>query len=847
MKPELSNLYINQSSQTVDYTPIVSNGGKGNYPVRPSRRSHAERLEESLTKAWEEAEKQQETLGAVSVSSQHGVYLEIKGQAGYDLITKSLENTTQKVRICNIKSEDDGEEQKVVSSTVFVPENKRDFFVKKLNKYKETETEEKVIGTIESINLAMVNALWMSNKNELPNNTPKWCEVWLMFDMKEEVDTIIGEFFQICDERQIQHKNQKIVFPERVVLGVRANKQQLSELQWLSSRIAEFRIMVTPTSFFEELSELDQRDFVKDLVERLDVSEQSNTSVCLLDTGVNNGHDLLAPLLTDENMHAVDPSKGVHDIANHGTRMAGIASYFTLEDKLENTTPVVVNHFLESVKLFDRSDDNQRELYGYVTESAISLAEIQNPETNRAICMAITAPANTLKGDGRPSSWSGAIDSIISGANVIEETDIKRKLMFISAGNTSVTEISESGDVKTAVINHAIEDPAQAWNAITVGAYTVKYQIPEELSGTYHPVVEPGCFSPFTSSSLTWSIKWPVKPDIVLEGGNLAYDENSNFYTELPDLQLLTTSKDAATGKSFDTLSMTSSATAQAAWMGANIQHHYPELWPETIRALMIHSAEWTDAMKNACFENNPPKRMDYRNLLRTCGYGVPNLSKALWSVSNRVNLIIEDEIQPFYKKASGSITSKEMHIHNIPWPDDVLLSLEDKNVKMRVTLSYFIEPGPGEVGWKDKYRYPSCGLQFDVNNSTEDQDNFLKRINKAMRDDEQDKGDVKNDSSRWVIGASNRNVGSVHSDIWEGTASELSQSNQIAVFPITGWWKLRTNLKKYNSKIKYSLIVSIEAPETEVDLYSVIKNKIESKVSVENRTTVSTEVTYRK
>ncbi|WEZ01118.1 hypothetical protein P5634_04165 [Bacillus subtilis] len=187
------------------------------------------------------------------------------------------------------------------------------------------------------------------------------------------------------------------------------------------------------------------------------------------------------------------------------------------------------------------------------------------------------------------------------------------------------------------------------------------------------------------------------------------------------------------------------------------------------------------------------------------------------------------------------------MHIHNIPWPDDVLLSLEDKNVKMRVTLSYFIEPGPGEVGWKDKYRYPSCGLQFDVNNPTEDQDNFLKRINKAMRDDEEDKGDVKNDSSRWIIGPNNRNVGSVHSDIWEGTASELSQSNQIAVYPITGWWKLRTNLKKYDSKIRYSLVVSIEAPETEVDLYSVIKNKIESKINVENRTTVSTKVTYRK
>lgn len=782
----------------------------------------------------------------VSVASRHGVYLEIKGQAGYDLITKSLEHTTQHVRICNIKTEEYGEDQKVVSSTVFVPDNKRDFFVKKLNKYKETEDKEEVVGTIESINLTLVEALWMSDKNELPNGVPKWCEVWLMYETIEKKEEIIDEFFKICDEISIQYKNQRIIFPERIVLGVRANKQQLSELQWLSSRIAEFRIMATPTGFFDKLSESDQREFVKDLVERLDVSSRSNTSVCLLDTGVNNGHDLLSPILLDENMHTVDPTKGVYDIADHGTRMAGIASYFTLEDKMESANPVVVNHFLESVKLFDNSDDNQRELYGYVIENAVNLVEVQNPEINRSICMAVTAPTNAIKNDGRPSSWSGAIDSIISGANEIDPTDVRKKLMFISAGNTSVAEIIEAGDIKTAVINHIIEDPAQAWNAITVGAYTNKYQIPEELNGTFQPVVEPGCFSPFTSSSLMWSDKWPVKPDIVLEGGNLSFDESSKFYTELPDLQLLTTSKDFEMGKSLDTISMTSSATAQAAWIGANIQHHYPNLWPETVRALIIHSADWTDSMKDALFENATPNRSDYRKLLRTCGYGIPNFPKAIWSASNRVNMIIEDQIQPFYKKESGSVTSKEMHIHNIPWPDDVLLGLEDENVRMRVTLSYFIEPGPGEIGWKDKYRYPSCGLQFDVNNSTEDHENFLKRINKAMRDDEEDKGDVKNDSSRWVIGTSNRNVGSIHSDIWEGTASDLSQSNQIAVYPITGWWKLRTNLKKHNSKIRYALIVSIEAPEMEIDLYSVIKNKIESEINIENKTAVSTEITYR-
>jgi hypothetical protein len=492
-------------------------------------------------------------------------------------------------------------------------------------------------------------------------------------------------------------------------------------------------------------------------------------------------------------------------------------------------------------------DDNQRELYGYFTMNAINLAEIQNPDTNRVICMAVTGETNAIENDGRPSSWSGAIDSIVSGANDIASSKIRKKLMFVSAGNTSIPEIIETGDFKIAVINHTIEDPAQAWNVITVGAYTNKCRIPEEHIGTYHPVVEPGCFSPFTSSSLAFLDKWPIKPEIVLEGGNLCYDESSDFYSEFSDLQLLTTSYNFQTGKSFDTISMTSSATAQAAWIGANILHHYPDLWPETVRALIIHSAEWTDSMKKAIFENRVPKRSDYRVLMRICGYGVPNLSKAIWSDLNRVNLIIEDEIQPFFKKRSGSPTSKEMHIHNIPWPDDILLGLEDKIVRMRVTLSYFVEPGPGEIGWKDKYRYPSCGLIFDVNNVAEDDENFLKRINKAIRDDENDRGEVKNDSNRWIIGSSNRNVGSIHSDIWEGTASDLSQSNKIAVYPKTGWWKLRTNLKKYNSKIRYSLVVSIEAPEVEVDLYNVIKNKIDAVISVENRTTVTTEVTYRK
>ncbi len=46
----------------------------------------------------------------------------------------------------------------------------------------------------------------------------------------------------------------------------------------------------------------------------------------------------------------------------------------------------------------------------------------------------------------------------------------------------------------------------------------------------------------------------------------------------------------------------TSAATAQAAYLAASILADYPNLWPETVRALIVHSADWTPAMRaQAC------------------------------------------------------------------------------------------------------------------------------------------------------------------------------------------------------------------------------------------------------
>jgi len=94
---------------------------------------------------------------------------------------------------------------------------------------------------------------------------------------------------------------------------------------------------------------------------------------------------------------------------------------------------------------------------------------------------------------------------------------------------------------------------------------------------------------------MTFGRAWPVKPDIVLEGGNLL--TNGKDFGQHHEVSLLTT--DNKPHRLLTSANATSAATAQAARLAAIAMESYPSLWPETIRALLVHSAEWTPAMRS--------------------------------------------------------------------------------------------------------------------------------------------------------------------------------------------------------------------------------------------------------
>ena len=561
-------------------------------------------------------------------------------------------------------------------------------------------------------------------------------------------------------------------------------------------------------------------------------------AVCLLDTGVNNGHPLLAPVLRDEDCLSVNPDWGGHDhdSANHGhgTRMAGIAAYGDLRACLAGGEAIFLRHCLESVKLLPPPPDtNQPDLWGFLTAQGVSRAEIGAPQRKRIVCMAVTA--SDTRDRGRPSSWSGAMDQLTAGVDN-GDAGSNRRLVVLSAGN--LADLQRAADYPASQCKDSVHDPAHAWNVLTVGAYTALDRIEEETYAGYEPIAAKGALSPFSTTSLNWKNKWPLKPEIVMEGGNLGRDGNG-FVTECEDLSLLTTFW-KPTENHFYPFNMTSAAAAQAAWFAARIQSAYPDIWPETVRALMVHSAEWTDALK-AQFLPPQHTKTDRERLLRICGYGVPDLERALYSAANSLTLISQAELQPYDKKdkkEGSGFKTNEMHFYDLPWPGDVLLHLPWQTpVQMRVTLSYFIEPGPGEIGWQDRYRYASHALRFDVNSPGEDKDDFLKRINKAAREEDEGHPGTSSASDHWVFGANARNKGSIHSDIWQGTAADLAQSHFMAVYPIVGWWRERSHLGKWQSRTRYAFVVSISTPEEEVDIYTPVANQVGITVPVSVRT----------
>lgn len=614
--------------------------------------------------------------------------------------------------------------------------------------------------------------------------------------------------------------------PEHVYYFLRLTKNQLEALLRATDCIYDVDLAppaIRDMKLVDAVTSVDLKSF------SLQAPPADAPAVVVMDTGIATEHALLKPALLPPAVAGPEIT-GAEDMHGHGTQMAGLALYGDLGAAIERGAHVA-RHWIQSSRLLVRPQagaaaDASYEKWPVLTAGAVRAAEDADPKPrNRVFTMAVartmhdppfTEPVRTL--------WSHAVDVVAFGEG-------RGRLLVVSAGNARESQwLALAEQYPQLQLSEKIHDPAHAANALTVGAFTERVDLPPGPTYSEYRVVatKRGGVSPFTTAGVAGR-EWPIKPDVVMEGGNLAVSQRL-YDSGIDTLSALTTQRTKIPGKPLTTINMTSEATARAARLAAAIWAAEPKLRPETVRGLVVHSASWTSTMR----EQFP----GINDRLLACGYGVPDERLASECGQGVATIVVEDELPSAVieeepkktapkrptTKATEPKLRRKVKMYRLPIPESLLVDA-DPEVELRVTLSYFAEPN--KFG---RSTFHGLDLKWDMQGPQESPDEFLQRINALKRPMGPDGMRAKVPTKKsfpWDVGIQLRSRGTVQSDRWRGRMSELVGDKLIAIVPVLGWWDQRRSLKTQN--MRFSLTVSVFGP----GVYAAIKPRIEAEAVV--------------
>ena len=802
--------------------------GQSNFgaPLDRIRDEHGGRLQNELNAALAASDVLRAESADVRLDPAAGTYLEVELRRG----TRGdiLESKTEKVRPGAVKANDRNDR----TLALYVPDTARAAFERILDDYLNGELTPEAgnppnkvkVEAIEAIRVARLETLWNDDLEALPRGAHDqiWWGLWCWKGSEpaiEDVCTRLGV--------RIAGDDRRMFFPEITVIPALATRATIELMTFATGAIAELRRATDTPAFFIDESSGDQRAWTDDLAARVIWPPNDAPAICLFDTGVNRAHPLIEPALAAADLYALKAEwEATNDSDGHGTSMAGTALHGDLTAPLGDAGERVLSHRLESVKFLppDGFDPNDPNSYGVLMQTAITLPEIASPERRRIFCLAIT---NEDVSGSRPTAWSAAIDQAAAGTMIGDEEEAPKRLIVVSGGNVPAE--TEFARLRQPV-EFPIEDPAQAWNALTVGGYTDLIDIRDIDYEDWSPLAAAGELSPHSRTSATWPQgRSPFKPEIVMEAGNRAVSPAQTEVLTLHSLSLLSTGAEVGR-KALVAFEGTSAAAAQAARLAARLAAEHPDLWPETIRGLIVHSAEWTQPMLTA-FADASGVRDNY-GLVRRFGYGVPDFDRATDSAKNELALIAQKKIQPF--RVQGARKFNECHYFTLPIPTVLLERLENEIVELKIVLSYFVDPNPGLSANVDPQRYQSHGLRFDLRRKGETLDSFKQRVNAAEREDPAIAPRNQQDDGRWTLGPQSASAGSLHCDVWTGPAIELLTRDTLCVKPVNGWWRQRASREICNRTTRYSLILTFKTKNIDLDVYTEIKAMVDVGVPIE-------------
>ncbi|HEX8110387.1 MAG TPA: S8 family peptidase [Kofleriaceae bacterium] len=352
----------------------------------------------------------------------------------------------------------------------------------------------------------------------------------------------------------------------------------------------------------------------------------STPMVCVIDSGIVEGHPLLAHTIAEKHSKAYPAALGPPipgagtDAARHGTGVAGVTLYGDIARCVTSKTFEPAASLINARILDDNIElDPERMPYvRQIVDDVGSICRIFNLSLG-------LEPAGTAL-----SSYASDLDALARERDAI---------FIVSAGNEppwiKYPDPTQLPDHPKYLLEEgmAVRQPAEALNVLTVGSITTAND-PHPPSTSIRGAAGKRASSPFTRAG---AIRNVVKPDLVEEGGEVGIDTQLNRWAlSNPGLRIPTTGPEFATGKVFTYTDGTSIAAPKVAYFVARILGVMPDASANLVRALLVNSAGFPEGAQT----------YPLAQAMRLCGFGVPNLNRALFCTDARATAYFAGEIE---------------------------------------------------------------------------------------------------------------------------------------------------------------------------------------------------------